>query len=160
MEDQTQQPLRQWSVHEYRHHERDRRWYFVAAGIMLVLLVLAVWSQNVFGAVGLLLLAVIMLVRSYVEPPRLDVAIFEQGILIGESFFPFRDLDNFWIAYEPPHVKMMYLEFQNRWRPRVPVPIEDEDPTELRELFLKYLDENTEREGEPLSDAISRWLKL
>lgn len=160
MDNNNASPIKQWSVREYKSYSRTQRWYIVTGIIILILLLLAVWSQNIFAAVGLLLLSVIILVRAYSEPPRLQVSLTEDGIEVGDGFYEFRDLDNFWIVYEPPHVKMLYVEFASRWKPRLPIPLENEDPVEVREILLRFLSESNEREGEPISEAFGRWLKL
>jgi hypothetical protein len=152
--------LKEWTIGEYRTHEKSRRWYYVAIGIILMLLILAIWSENIFAAVSLLLLSVIILVRAYSDPPELNVFLTEDGIAVGDRFYDFKDLDNFWIVYEPPEVKMLYVEFVNRWRPRLPIPLQNEDPVAIREILLNYLTENESREGEPVSDLFGRWLKL
>ncbi|KKU49315.1 MAG: hypothetical protein UX68_C0001G0063, partial [Parcubacteria group bacterium GW2011_GWA2_46_9] len=71
-----------------------------------------------------------------------------------------KDLKSFWIIYEPPEVKMLYFDFKNAWRPRLPIPLQDENPIEVRRLLLKYLEEDLSRESEPTSDALSRLLRL
>ena len=72
---------------------------------------------------------------------------------------PFKELKDFWIVYEPPFVKNLYIEHKNALTPRIVVPIEDADPVEIRRALLDYLDENGRTE-EPLGDLLGRVFKL
>ena len=64
------------------------------------------------------------------------------------------------MIYEPPEVKNLYIEFKNVLRPRLGIPLQNEKPLEIRDLLLKHLPENKEREHEPISDGLSRFFKL
>jgi len=149
-----------WVIPEYDVHERSRNWY-LSVGIMgIVLIALAVWYQNFLGAILVLLVAVIIVTRSYREPIQLRVAIYDNGIMIGEAFYPYGDLKSFWIIYEPPHVKTLYLDFQSQWRPRLPIPFGEMSPLDIRNTLLKYLEEDLSKESEPTSDALARYFRL
>ena len=152
--------LRHWVIAEYTQHERGRSWYVVASLVAAGLLIWALITNNFLFAVLIMLTVIILLVRHSEMPPQLMVSVFEDGIQVGEGFYPFKDLKSFWIIYEPPEVKMLYFDFKNAWRPRLPIPLQDENPIEVRRLLLKYLEEDLSRESEPTSDALSRLLRL
>src|SRR3989338_7039549 len=149
-----------WVIAEYTQHERGRTWYIIAGIIAIGLMSWAVFLSNFLFAVAVLLEVIILVVRHMEIPPQLMVAIFEDGIQIGEEFYSYKDFKSFWIIYEPPEVKTLYFDFKNAWRPRLPVPLEEENPLTVRSLLLKYLEEDLSRESEPTSDALSRVLRL
>ena|SRR3989338_4548441 len=152
--------FRSWFIPEYTQHERGRGWYAVAALVALGLIAWAIYSVNFLFAVLIVLTAIILLVRHSEMPAQLMVSIFEDGIQAGENFYAYRDLKSFWIIYEPPEVKTLYFDFKSAWRPRLPVPLAEENPVEVRRFLLKYLEEDLSRESEPTSDALSRLLRL
>lgn len=152
--------LRNWVIAEYAQHERGRSWYIVAGLVALGLIVWAIYTVNFLFAVLVVLAAIILLVRHSEMPAQLMVSIFEDGIQVGEGFYPYQDLKSFWIIYEPPEVGSLYFDFKNSWRPRLPIPLEEENPIEVRRILLKYLEEDLNRESEPTSDALSRLLRL
>lgn len=159
--------LRSWVIPEYTQHERSRRWFVVASLVGVVLIVISLWTPNWFFTtpnfmfmVIIILTAVTIFVQHQNLPPQLVVTLSEEGIAIGESFYTYRELGSFWVIYEPPHVKTLYFHFQSAWRPRLPVPLEDEDPSEIRRILLQYLPEDLERESEPTSDALARFFRL
>jgi len=159
--------LKEWVIPEYTQHERSRRWFIAAAIVCLGLITLSLWTPNpVFDKPNILFISLILLTaatlvaRHVIQPHRLSVVIYEDGIAIGDVMYPFRELSNFAIVYQPPDVRMVYFHFQAAWRPRLPLPLEDQNPIEVRDILLKYLEENLERDSEPTSDAFGRWLKI
>jgi hypothetical protein len=159
--------LKEWVIPEYTQHERSRTWYTAAGMVCLILIVLSLWtpnyffdSPNILFVSIIILTAVTLVARHIMSPHRLAVVIYEDGLAIGDQFFPYKDLADFAVVYEPPEVKMLYFHFKKFVRPRLPVPLLNENPIEIREILLRYLEENLERENEPTSDALGRWLKL
>ncbi len=159
--------LKEWVIPEYTQHERGRGWFVAAGVVVFILAIISLWTPNfVFDRPNFMFLVIVLLagvtvvVRHRQIPPLLTVILYEDGLAVGESFYTFRELGSFWIVYEPPEVKNLYFHFQSAWRPRLPVPLENENPVEVREILLKYLPEDLARESEPTSDAISRVLKL
>lgn len=159
--------LKEWVVAEYTQHERSRAWLIIASLVVLVLLTLSLWTPNpIFSEPNILFFSIVVVTvvtivaRHSFQPPLLSVILFEDGVAIGDAFYPYRDLKNFAIVYEPPEVKMMYFHFQSGWQPRLPVPLMDENPVQVREILALYLAEDMERDSEPTSDAFGRWLKL
>jgi hypothetical protein len=165
--DREAQVLKEWVVPEYTQHERSRAWFWTMSVVCLVLIVLSVWTPNYFFDtpnllfVSIIILAAVTVVaRHILQPNSLAVVIYEDGLAVGDVFYPYKDLGNFAVVYEPPQVKMLYFHFKSFWLARLPIPLNDENPVEIREILLRYLEENLERENEPTSDAFGRWLKL
>ena len=159
--------LKQWYIAEYAQHERTRGWFIVAGFTTFLLFLLSMWTPNWFFdrpnflfAIFILLTIITVMVRHWEQPAHLTVAIYGDGVQVGEKFFAYQDLGSFWIIYEPPQVKMLYFHFRTLWRPRLPIPLEEENPLEVRELLSQYLVEDLTREGEPTSDTFGRVLKL
>ena len=159
--------LREWVIPEYTQHERGRGWFITAGMAIVILLLFSFWTPNWFFDQPNFLFATIIaragitfLARHNRIPPLLSVVFYGDGISVGEAFYPWRELKTFWIIYEPPYVKTLYFHFQSAWRPRLPIPLEDENPVEIRQILLAYLLEDIERESEPTSDALSRLLRL
>lgn len=149
-----------WTIPEYTQHERNRTWYWTAGIVAAVLLVYSVWTANFLFAVLILLTGIILYVQHNERPALLMVQLRSDGVQVGEGNYSFKDLKSFWIIYEPPEVKTLYFDFSSNWLPRLPVPLQDEDPVAIRRFLVQYLPEDLSREGEPTSDALSRIFKL
>lgn len=149
-----------WEFPEFIRYDKSARWYIFAAIIAALFLLYAVFTFNFLFAVIILMTVMIILMREKKEPRKIHFAITDMGIMVSRDFFPFRDIKNFSIIYEPPHVKVLYLEFKSKLRPRFSAPLEDENPNEIRKILKENIDEDLERTGESISDALGRWLKF
>lgn len=149
-----------WSIPEFPKYERGKLWYAIAALVAGGGILYAVLTANFLFAVIILMFAMISLLYSTREPMLIPFAIGEAGVLVGVRTYPWRELESFWIVYDPPTVKTLYVEFKNPLRPRVAAPLADEDPVALRDTLLQYIREDVERKDEPFSDFLGRLLKL
>ena len=148
-----------WDFSEFTKHERSLLWYALSVLVVLGLLIFALVSGNVLFAIIIILASIIIIHISRHEPRIMNIKITKEGIVIENRFYPFSEIKNFWIIHEPD-VKRLYFEFKSALIPRLSIPYQEQDPNQLREFLLEYIEENDEREGEPISEAVARWLKL
>lgn len=152
--------LMTWEVEEFETHERGLLWYFISAIVGIAFLIYALATQNFLFAVIVIMFGIIIGLSSLREPQRMSFVMTDVGIGIGQQFFPFKELKEFWILYEPPEVKNIYFEFKRAIRPHLVVPLYDVSPLDVRETLLDFVDENPEDHDEPLTDLFGRLLKL
>lgn len=152
--------LLSWEVDEYPNHDRSRTWYVLGAIISVALIVYAIATANFLFAVIILMCGIVTLISTFQPPEKINVAITSIGILVGEAFYLYKDLKDFSVAYDPPAVKLLYIDFQKPWQPLVSVPLEETDPNQVREYLLPFCVENLERTEETLTDAVRRVYKL
>ncbi len=150
----------EWTVPKYARHHRSKLWYVVAIVIGAVLLLTALRSGNFLFAVIIVMFAVIMVLNSLQEPEEMRVAFTERGLVWGEHYHPYIDIRVFWIVYQPPQIKNIYIEFKSITKPRLLVPLGEQDPVAIREFLKKVVREDTTRNDEPLSDYLGRVLKI
>jgi hypothetical protein len=103
---------------------------------------------------------VVTLVTSFTAPRRIDVVITEQGVAIGERFYEFKKIRDFSLAYQPPEIKILYLDFTSPLNPLLSIPLEETDPNDVRDALLGYCRENLDRTEETLTDRLRRVYKL
>ena len=101
-----------------------------------------------------------MLIDGLRHPDRVDVHVTDQGVVVGDQYYNFNMVKDFSIIYEPPEVKLLYIDFNNAWQPLLVVPLEDVDPNAVRDSLLPYVFENLAREEEALTDMLRRLYKL
>ncbi len=154
------QTLISWHVPEFEKHQKSRLWYIGAGIVMLILLVYCVKTANFLFAVILLMAAVIVVLYDMREAEEIEFAITSAGIKFGEKIYPFDEFGRFWIVYNPPEVKKLYLEFTSVVRPRLVIPLNNEDPNKIRETLLNYVHEDLEEKDEPVTDYLGRVLKI
>ena len=149
-----------WQTWEYPPHERSIYWFIAAGVIGAALLVYSVVTANYLFAIIVLMMGVIMLIDGLRHPDRIDVHITDSGIVVGEEYYDFNMIKDFSIIYEPPEVKVLYVDFNNLFQPLLVVPLEDVDPNAVRDSLLPYAFENLSREEEALTDMVKRLYKL
>ncbi|HTK60237.1 MAG TPA: hypothetical protein VL283_03480 [Candidatus Baltobacteraceae bacterium] len=148
-----------WLVDEYERHERGPVWYAISFLVAVGLILYAIVAQNFLFAIIIVMFGIIIGLSTLREPERILFRVTTRGVGVGHLFVPYKELKDFWIVYEPPYVKNLYVEHKNSVTPRIVVPIEEADPVEIRRAMLEYLDENGTTE-EPLGDLLGRVLKL
>lgn len=149
-----------WEVDEYPHHERSRAWYVLAGLIGIGLIVYAVLTSNFLFAIIILMSAVIMMLSLFTKPDKIPVIITSTGVVIGDMYYDFQSIRDFSIVYDPPDVKLLYLDFFAVTHPMLSVPLEDIDPNIVRESLLPFCLENFKRNEENLTDLVRRLYKL
>lgn len=154
------QTLISWKIQEFEKHQKSRLWYIGAGIVMLVFLIYCVKTANFLFAVILLMAAVIVIIYDLRETEEVEFAITSAGIQFGDRIYPYDEFGRFWIVYEPSEVKKLYLEFTSAVRPRLAIPLNDEDPNKIRETLLNYVHEDLEEKDEPVTDYLGRVLKI
>lgn len=149
----------EWGFKEFNDSGRSRNWYVYSVLVVAALLVFSFFSANIlFGL--LVIISYLLILLFHRSQNEVSFRITQDGIAVNQRFYPYEDIKNFYIIYNPPEVKTLYFEPKSPVNPRIPVPLHDQNPVAIRDWLLKFVDENLDREFEPVSDQISRLLKL
>jgi len=150
-----------WEFPEFKKFKKSKIWYLVAIIVLALLVLFSVLTTNYLFIVIIGLFVVIYVMRNRLDPGLLPIQLTEDGVVIGEkTFYEWAEIKTFWIIYEPPEVKNLYLDFRSSFRATVSVSLENQNPLNIRKILLNYLKEDTEKENESFSDGLSRMLKL
>jgi len=153
------QILMSWSFPEYAKYRRSVGWYVGMVIVVGSLLLYCVLTANFLFAVIVVMMLMVVVFHNLREPVRVDFYITEDGLKVGERFYAWSDIKNFWIIYQPPEVKTLYFDFKGL-APNLPVDLQDQNPIKVREVLLRFLKEDLTRERELAGDELSRWLKI
>lgn len=148
--------LLEWSVAEYEQHIRPLAWYTIMTIVGALLVGYAIFTDNFMFAIIIVLFAIIIFLQSHQEPIVVPFRITELGLVINNRLYIYSELKDFYIIYEPPEIKMLFIETNSTIRPRLRIPLMDMNPNEVRSLLLEFLEENLQKEEEPFSDKIAR----
>lgn len=152
--------LHEWTIQEYDHHDRNLFWYVFMIGLGLILVLYGMLSGNFLFALIIILFAIILFLQSHQTPLQVSFQIAELGILVGNSFYTYSEFENFYIIYEPPEVKTLFIETKSTFRPILRIPLLDMNPIEVRLTLKQYLEEDTSKEEEPLADKLARTWRI
>lgn len=153
-------PLYSWEVDEYPRHTRSVYWYIIGAIVGVALVVYAIATANFLFAVIILMIGVITLLSTFLPPDKIPVVITNTGVVVGDMYYDYDAIRDFSIAYDPPEIKYLYFEFLSPWQPLLSIPLENNDPNEIREHLLSYCMENLDRTEETLTDIMRRLYKM
>lgn len=149
-----------WEVNEYEKHDRNKRWYVITAIVGIALLLYSVISGNYLFALIVVLFGIVLFLQDMQQPMQVSFAVTETGIVVGSTYYPFKEITNYWIIYSPPEVKNIYFTTNSVLRHRLQVPLLDNDPRPIRDFLNQFLIEDLDQEEEPLSDRLGRMFKL
>jgi hypothetical protein len=149
-----------WEVWDKPNYQRGPLWYAAMVLIGMLLLLYAVFSANFLFALIILMFGLILYLTTKTPPARIRAAITDDGILLGRMLYPYRDIGSFWMVYDPPAVKSLYLDFRNALQSQVVIDLEDSNPNMVRERLARFVREDVNRVDEPLSDMVGRFLKI
>jgi len=152
--------LASWTFPERVQYQRGTLWYLAMLTLIGLLLFYSYKTSNVLFAVIIIMSAVFLTMHHRREPNLMEIKITEDGIILNNNFYNYNDFRNFAVIYRPTEIKNLYLEFKGSFRPRLTIPLEDQNPNEIRNLLLEYLEEDLQRENEPLSDFLARIFKI
>ncbi|MFA5644614.1 MAG: hypothetical protein WC928_03780 [Patescibacteria group bacterium] len=150
-----------WEIEPLTKHQKDKRWYIIASIIALALIIYALIDKNYFFAL-IIIIASGLIVFYDNEPIRkINFTIKYDGVEMGKNFFSFESMSNFYIIYRPKEeVKKLYFEFKNPLKHRLSIQLYDQDPIIIRNYLLQYLNEDLEKENEPLSEGLAKMFRL
>lgn len=149
-----------WETWEYPPVERSGRWYAFATIAGLLCLLYAMFTANYIFAVIVVMFAVIIMLKDIRKPAQTQVYITTEGIVFLDRLYPFKEIRDFSITYDPPAVKNLYITFSVGVRPMLSIPLEDANPNLVRAALLPFVYENLVRDGETLTDTLRRVYKL
>jgi hypothetical protein len=152
--------LIKWHFPEFEQPNRSTFWYIVLFVIFAALLVSSVVTLNFLFAIIIVMVVVILFLHQRKDPIELEIKITEAGIEIGDKFYAYKDLDKFFIIYEPPEVSNLYIEFKSNLKPDLSIPLKEQNPITVRDMLIDFLVEDVDKEEEPIADFLTRWLKL
>ncbi|MFH1838130.1 MAG: hypothetical protein ABH808_01370 [Candidatus Kuenenbacteria bacterium] len=149
-----------WNFPEFIKHKRSQRWCIFMTIMAIGLLFFALFTKSFLFAIIVILFGIILILFDLKEPISIKFQIFERGIQVAENFYLWRELENFWIIYQLPETKNLYFKFKNFIKPNLVVSLEDQNPLRIREILLKYLNEDLEQEDESFSEQFGKILKI
>lgn len=150
-----------WEIDEYTKHPRSKKWYIIAAIIALALIIYALLTKNYFFALIIIISSGLIVFYDNEPPKRVPFTISYDGITINQKFYDFEDMRNFYVIYRPKEdIRKLFFEFKNPLKHRLVINLEKQDPVDVRDYLLQYLDEDLEKEHEPLSEGLARIFRL
>ncbi|PIZ94465.1 MAG: hypothetical protein COX81_03515 [Candidatus Magasanikbacteria bacterium CG_4_10_14_0_2_um_filter_37_12] len=152
--------MHRWTIQEYESHDRGTLWHILMITLGIILIVYALFTGNFLFALIVILFAIVMFLQSNQEALQVNFAITDCGVVVGRRFYAYTEFENFYVIYNPPEVKTLFFETKSIFRPLIRIPLLDEDPVQVRDDLSQFMEEDLEKEDEPLSDRVARRWKI
>ncbi|MBI2609827.1 hypothetical protein HYW53_01465 [Candidatus Giovannonibacteria bacterium] len=150
--------LSAWEAPEFEYHEKRSDWYWAVGIVTIAFFAVAIILQNFLFAILILLAGLSFSMYGAKRPRVISFAITSRGLKIGKVLYPFDNLKSFWLNYDPPHVKELYIISKKVFMPQISIPLGNANPNQIREHLLKFLEEKEIHE--PLSETIARFFRF
>ena len=152
--------LVEWEFQEYEKFPKHKKWFFGLGAIAGFFLIIAVFTFNFLFALIIILATLILMLHYNRDPLIVKFTITDLGIIMGDNFMPYKDLNRFWVVYDPPIVKKLYFQRKSGMYPTLIIPLQDINPLYVRDILLKNLKEDLTQEDESFAELVGRLLKL
>ncbi len=148
-----------WKAPEFINHYRGVRWFLIAGILTILLIGYAIYSQSATMAIVFVVLAGVYYLTHNQEPKIINVEITDLGVYAGKDFYPFNQINAFWINYHPPYVHNLTLRLSDKTRTKVVIQLDVQNPVEVRRTLAKEIPE-VEGGNESLMEILIRLLRL
>jgi len=145
-----------WTALEYNYTPKNSNWFWLVASGALVLIIVSVIMRNFLFGVFVGLAVFVIILSSSKKPRKLIFSIESRGIKIGNNYYPYSELNSFWINYDPPEKKELILKTKKKLANFIKIPLANTDPNLVRDFLLKMLKEK--RYDESLTETITEKL--
>lgn len=117
-----------------------------AASITIIALVvigvlIAYFMHNPLTAIVLFLAAFTLWLQRGIRSKPSTVAVSALGVGVDDRMYYWRDLESFWIEYEPGGMKELSIAERRWYLPYLRVPLGNQNPVQIRAFMLEFLPE-------------------
>jgi hypothetical protein len=141
------------------HHVPKKEGTLYIGGCLFgaAILIAFFWHDLLFTT--LLTLAGIILIaksRNSHRPSQIDID--KAGISIDDQKYYYHEVKSFWLDYDPPHTRVLSIEFKKAHQMPLRIPLENTNPLEIRALMIEFIPEKEHER--PMLDHFIRRLGL
>lgn len=116
------------------------------------------YGKDILTGIFLLLSALVLILHSNQKSDNARITINRSGIAINNIIHRYKDLESFWINYQPGSVKELSLESKKWYVPYIRISIENKNPLTMRSFLINFLPEK--EHDNSLVDLIARRIGL
>lgn len=134
-----------WQAPSHIYVEKGQDWYWAVGLITLALAAVAFILGEVITGIFVIVAATALVIHASREPHELSCEINDRGIMVDKIFYPFVDLESFWIPHDivPPR---LLVKSRKTFMPLIVIYLDGIDPEDVREIMLRYIAETEHRE--------------
>jgi hypothetical protein len=136
-----------WEAPEFEKTEKEKSWFIMPAIVAIILCVFALLTDNPLFVVLVITGFLSFYVYANKSPRIVKFRIDEKGIEVDGRLHEYTDLRSFWLFYNPPIEKTLSLRSKKTFFPYIKIPLDEENPAEIRKYLLKFVPEKRHKES-------------
>lgn len=148
--------LLSWQTPKYLYTQKSTAWFvvlFVTAGILTLF---AIFRQSFLESTLYPLMALVIAIYGVVKPKTVKVEITAEGVLFDKLLYKYESLKSYSFIELQKNQKALSLRTRQALMPYVYIPLQKQDPAEIRSILSHFLSE--EEHQESFFDALARGL--
>jgi hypothetical protein len=148
-----------WDAPEHIKHKRGKVWKVIVSALLTAAIVTGFVHQAWTFSLAIVAFALVYYLLNKEHPQDVEISVSNIGIKVGKRRYPFTRIKSFWLVYEPPYTKTLYVRVEGDLVVDVSIQLNDQDPSEVRDFLIERI---PEREGhnQSLTEIFSRLLKI
>jgi len=144
-----------WTASEYISHTKGPGWFMLlGAGLFVLVAVVYLLTKDIFASAGVGVAGITFAVFSARPPRVLDYAITEQGVQIGQRFYPYHDFKSFSVMHDGPLPSILLMPLK-RFLPPITVFYEPQSGDAIIDVLSAYLPHES-KEPDAVDKLMSR----
>lgn len=158
MKAMAREPLAEWEGREYDHEPKSADWYVALAIIALAGIIACILFADYLLAVLVAVAAAALALHAAKVPPIHRFRLVEDGLMIGDEFHPYANMESFSILEDPEDElpPMLSIKTTSWLSPHLVIPLEDVDAEGVYLHFLERVPEDAHHHTLP--DLVAAWL--
>lgn len=127
-----------WTAPSRPFRKKDRSYYTTIAILVILLILISILAQEILLVGVLLALAFVAYVLGFVPPEDVEYKISSQGIIIGDHFYFWSNLDSFWFSEKEGH-KILHILTDLHFPGQLMLVLGTQDEEEIKKIVARYL---------------------
>jgi hypothetical protein len=136
---QTSSPIT-WSGPDHEHQTKTSDWYWALGTIAVSCAVTAMIFGNILFAVLILAAATTLGIVASREPRIVEFVLNEKGLLAGDTFHSFDEIQAFWVDTEREE-PVLLIDTTRVMTPHLFIPLNHVDPEDIRSFLSRRVPE-------------------
>ena len=153
-------PAFSWIAPELLQRPKTVKWWVIAGIILVVAVIVEALVSNWTMLMATVVFGLVYTYLHMFHPPLyVKINISELGVKLGHKRILYEEIECFWIIYNPPQVKQLYIRIKDKLITDLVIELEDQNPEAIRRFLEQYLVEVIGKR-ENFTDVLLRMLKL
>ena len=128
-----------WQAKEFKKKNKSYLWFAGLGVFITIVVIFAIITKSPLMALLFILIGAVLYLSSNRKQETLKCSIAKNGVVFQKKIYNWTDLESFWIFYNPAQIKLLSIKSKKTLMSYLTMPLENQNPSEIRKILLKYL---------------------